>query len=176
MLHPGTYVAAPFDDDPGGLAYFNLSGLGGASCGLTTATFTVDEISVDAATGKPLVFAASFDALCSDQRVRGELRMNTTVPVVSRDVTPTAVAMAIVEVGQTGPTSAITVANAGNAPLHLAAATIEGPFSLTDQCAGLTLTGSATCQILVASAPIAPEGSAGSSSTTTASGRVTGCD
>ena len=156
VLHPGSYTAAPIYDDPDGLAFFDITGGDATSCTTTEAFFTIYEIAVDPVTSAPTTFAASFEDRCGDDSLFGEIRMNSTVPMVSRDVSPLTVALPLVHVGSTGSPSPIVVTNTGSGALHPATATVEGPFSiLSDGCAGRTLSGSATCEIQVASTPVA---------------------
>jgi hypothetical protein len=139
-----------------GLAYLGVMGGTGTSCTTTSSTFTVQEVQYDTS-GVPEIFSANFIQWCGVDSIRGEIRFHSSFPLVSRDITPTAITFPIVQVGDTGPSIPMTFVNAGTADLHIGRAVVDPPFTIVeDGCAGRLLSGTDSCEIQVASNPTGP--------------------
>ena len=152
LLQPGGhYISGTTPDSPD--AFFAL--LSGYECVSTGATFDVLEISVDAE-GVAQTFAASFSATCVGGEAHGEIRVNSTVPVVAAEMGPLYVNLPMTELGSTSAPLDVTLESTGTADLHVTADAPSADFAIVaDSCTGATLPMGATCTIQVAARPTA---------------------
>lgn len=163
-LTPGTYTSSRIPGaaeavlDPG-----SFSQCGGNEPG----TLTITEAAYDG-TGKPTVFAASYDIAACDSLppLHGELRWASSVPLAFASAPDLTKLDTPVVVNSTADLP-VAITAAGDGPVTLGTATLhqtplwDGSLFwsvVSDGCSGVTLVSGATCTVVLRFAPRRPDG------------------
>ncbi|MFL5680216.1 MAG: hypothetical protein ACJ77B_06410 [Chloroflexota bacterium] len=114
------------------------------------------------ADGALAAFAATFTLPCSnDGPTTGEIRFNSAIPLVAREISELRLTFPIARAGEHAEAQSVTVHNTGSAPLALEPPTTTGPFEVTGSTCEESLPIAATCAISVTSNPTLPGPSRG---------------
>lgn len=149
---PLTLIAAQISSGPFTVSSGTASGGAASGCGPTLPGHTSCTLQVAFA---PTVAGPATGTLTVSDALRTQtvsLSGSAFAPPTV-GVTPSQVTFPATGVGQASGVQTVAVSNSGNGQLTIAAVSASGPFSETDNCAGRSLTGTATCSIQVTFLP-----------------------
>lgn len=132
----------------------------GKACNQNSGTLNVTELTRDAGTQAITAFAANFVQRCelTGAPVYGELRVKSMVGYAAVTANEVSADFGTVVVGQTSPTTTMTLTGAGTTPTILGAGALSGAgassFAITqDTCSGKSLGYGQTCAVTASVTP-----------------------